>query len=202
MGDRIFNHFREFDIVIQRSLVLKAYLVLAISGFIVSGSFTVMRISYPLEPVPPNGFAVSFTGSEMNDGSIWSSPPDTYVIVRYSTGCGNCRLYAPIWARVASSLTEGSSLRFFGLCDSDRESINEFSLDYGLSFPTILDYKRAISRRNNINLCPAIVLVSKEGVVIYASDVDKGMTLLNALAVDYCATIEKLISNKESDYEH
>ena len=88
------------------------------------------------------------------------------VLVFFTTSCIPCRVEIPIMMEFSDSL---DNIEFYLVnIAEDRGTVKKYINNRGYNLPVLLDrYGMISSKRYNINKSPAVVIISKEGRLLY-----------------------------------
>lgn len=108
----------------------------------------------------PQGATVSLTDFVDRDGD--SGRP---VVLNYwASWCGPCRIETPELQN--ASLKFKNQVAFLGINQGESvQTVTEFGLSYGLTYPLLVDEDNTVNRTYGINGLPTTVFIDRKGVV-------------------------------------
>ena len=105
-------------------------------------------------------------GSQGDPVGISGTPPRPTVVNLWASWCGPCRDEMPVLDEFAAAASGRVDL--LGVATSDnRSAATAFSVEFALSFPSVLDPRAKILADQGLQGLPATLLMDQNGVIVY-----------------------------------
>ncbi|HLY17277.1 MAG TPA: TlpA disulfide reductase family protein [Bryobacteraceae bacterium] len=106
-------------------------------------------------------------GETVNLGKLLADGP--VLLAFFKSTCPVCQMTLPYLERVHRGRTPGS-LTIYGVSQDDAETTREFSQEFGISFPMLLDTEESgypASNAYSVGHVPSLVLVERDGNIAW-----------------------------------
>ena len=147
-------------------------------------------------------FHLQDTSGAWHDASEWRGAK-AVVLAYISIDCPISNSYAPELQRIHAHYA-AKGVRFYAVQpDADRalDDVRKYAVDFGYTFPMLLDTTRSLTRATHAEIMPQVVVLSPAGNVLYSGRIDDryisiGKTRYKATRNDLRDALDAVLAGK------